>query len=212
MKTVLLSAAALATIVSAPAMAAPVNHSGGDGVATYYISGSASDYCVLGQATAAGTSGGHNVTVDTTSANTSGYNGTTSDALIAITQFQNTNDHAASWRAVLNLRHSVCNTAYTVTANSENGGLQYQGTQNGGDDFFKKTSYTVEADFGGKSGNPKTAASLKNGGTLLNSNRASSGDFKLTFDGAADNSRYLLSGDYTDRVVVTMSPNTGTTA
>ena len=211
MKMVLLSAAALATAIAAPAFAA-TNHSGGDGVGTYEITGTAADYCVLGQATAGGTSGGHNVTVDVTTPNGGGYNGTTSDAMINITQFQNTNDHAASWEAVLNLRHSVCNTAYTVTANSQYGGLQYQGTQTGGSDFFKKTAYTVEADFGGKDGNPKEARSLQNGGTLLTSNKASSGDFRLTFDGAADASKYLLSGDYTDTVVVTLAPNTGTDA
>jgi hypothetical protein len=206
MKIALMSAAAVAVVIASPAMAAKI---GNDAIGIYDISGTATDFCVLGSATD-GNSNGDNVVIDTgsTSAGTGAY----SDAQITIQTLQNNDDHAKAWRAVFNLRHSVCNTPYTVKATSDNGGLKYQGQVQGGNDFYKKLHYTVAANFGSNHSGATDANDLKGagGGTLLTSASASSGDFRLVFDGDAQRNKYLLSGDYTDRVVVTMAPASGT--
>lgn len=205
MKAIVLSAAAIAMVASAPALAAA--KSGDNGIGTYEITGTAASFCVLGPVAANSVGGGtRNATIDYITHNSAGYAGGTSDAMVNITKLQDENDHADAWRAVINMHHSVCNSAYTVTASSANGGLQYQGQESGGADFVKKLDYTLQANFGGHTGTPKTATNMHNGARLLHSNQAGSGVFKLIFDGSADNSQYLLSGDYSDTVVVTLSP------
>jgi hypothetical protein len=215
-KIIMLSAAAAALAMAGQANAAKV---GNDSAAWYNITGTAGSYCVLGQSTDAAVGGDKNVTVDTSpgalsQGGTQDLGGVGSDGLITITSLQNQNagsdnskaDTAAAWRAVFNLRHSICNSAYTITAHSDNGALEYQGSENGAG-FTKKLGYTIQANFDGKDGNPKSAHSLAGTGTLFNSGHASIGNLKLIFDGAADHSAFLLAGDYTDQVQVTITPN-----
>ncbi|MDQ2878643.1 MAG: hypothetical protein M3R41_06170 [Pseudomonadota bacterium] len=208
MKTILLSAVALSMVAASPAFAA-VNPDR-DGIGTYVITGSASNYCELGPvAGEGGQAAGLNTTVDASSNGSYGFN--TSDATIHITQLQSdNNDHAKAWKASLNMRRSICNTAYTVTANSSNGGLQYQGQTTGGSNFATNLPYTVAVNFAGTHGTASSTDAHGNDYNLISSNNATAGDFKLTFSDTADNSHYLLAGDYTDTVVVKLAANTGT--
>lgn len=212
-RVLMLSAAALALAMAGQANAAKV---GNDGAAWYNITGTAGSYCVLGQSSA--TAGGNkNVTVDVDAGafsrgSTADDGATGSDGLITITAIQNTAtdnskaDSAAAWRAVFNLRHTICNSPFTVNAKSANGGLKFGGSFTG-TGFATSLPYTLQATFGGGDSGAWQASSLTGNPALITSTTAAMGDFKLTFDGKADHSLFLLEGDYTDQVDVTIQPS-----
>ena len=214
-KIIMLSAAAAALAMAGQANAAKV---GNDGAAWYNITGTAGSYCVLGQSSA--TAGGNkNVTINVapggfSRGSTADDGATGSDGLVTITALQdphagsanNKADTAAAWRAVFNLRHSICNSPFTVNAQSTNGGLKFGGSFTG-TGFATSLPYTLEATFGAGDSGQWQASNLTGNPALITSTMAAMGDFKLTFDGKADHSAFLLEGDYTDQVTVTIQPS-----
>ena len=186
--------------------------SGGDGVANWYIYGSAASYCTFGKTGTSDQFGGTNVTINTQSEGASGnasYNGHTSDGSIFINQLQGPNDRANGWSAFLQLPNSICNSSYTVTAQSTNGGLLNNASYGGDAAFTPKLDYQVQVGFAGHTSTNVNASNLVGSPqTLVNSTQANAGNFTMTFTSVSD-THYLLAGNYTDNVLITLAPNTG---
>jgi hypothetical protein len=186
-----------------------------DGFAQWYITGSAADFCVLGSTSGSSEgNGSNNVSISTSSADiaansgnsSDARSGATSDGVVQITQLQGVDDKSNSWKAVIRMPHSVCNTQFKVTADSANGGLKYSGTQTSSDSHFTTNmDYKVGVKFG--TANDSANASTLTGGdtVLVPSQQPTAGDFHLIF--ASENSgKLLLSGNYQDNVIIRMTP------
>lgn len=194
-KILMLSAAALALAVAGPAGAA-----GTPSTITWGVTGSAADYCVLGQQTGGANS---NSTFTETSPT-----GNAETANITITAFQDAADHPEGWSQQINFQNSVCNVKHRVKANSVHHGLKYSGTNHTSDPAFaQKVDYNVQASWqGGPDGAVINASTLP--GTLIQKSDPRSGDFVVTLIGNADPSELLLAGDYQDTITVTITPVT----
>lgn len=212
-KILLLSAAALALAV-APASAdtfgpfdtgtGPTGNLNG-GAITWTINGNASDYCVLGTASAGNTAYDHNVSIVT------GGSGNAQTGTVNITQFQGPNDNVNAWHAQLTLANTVCNVVSTISAKSTNGGLAYTGTSTTTDpNFTTNENYHVNVNYGsdGFSSNGGSVSGMTSAHVLFGAKQPSAGNFVIDLYGDADATKYLLSGNYTDSLVVTMAPKT----
>jgi hypothetical protein len=212
-KFLMLSAAALALAV-APASAdtygpfdtgtGPSGNLNG-GAVTWSINGNAADYCVLGTITAGNTAYDHNVSIVT------GGTGNNQTGTVNITQFQGPNDNANAWHAQVTLPNTVCNVVSVISAKSTNGGLAYTGTSTTTDpNFTTKEDYTVNVNYGsdGFNSNGGQVSGMTTTHNLWNAKQPSAGNFVIDLYGAADATKYLLSGNYTDSLVITMAPKT----
>jgi hypothetical protein len=221
MKKILMLSAALA-IVASPVLAASRDYSGtyvgaptysgynpglkasgptSNGVGTtanYTLTGNAAVFCQLDTADASNRAVGTNVTITTS-------NGTSSGT-VAIDQFQGPNDFANAWFSHIDLTNSICNTNYSVTAKSLNGGLKNGTSANPGTQFTNKEDYSIKVAFGKNSGTTQaSSATAGSGVTLIGNGDPAKGDFYFEFNGAADNSKALLAGSYQDAVLITMA-------
>jgi hypothetical protein len=169
--------------------------------ASYALTGNAAVFCQLDTADASNRAVGTNVTITTNNGSASGT--------VAIDKFQGPNDFANAWFSHIDLSNSICNTNYSVTAKSTNGGLKNPTSANPGTQFTNKEDYSIKVAFGSNSGTTQaSSATAGSGVTLISNGDPAKGDFYFEFNGAADNSKALLAGTYTDNVVITMTPAT----
>ena len=198
MKKVLLIAAALSTM-AAPAMAH--NWKGktyADGIATYDIKGVVPTFCRFGSENnkAAGL-----------------VNATDSDRTISLEEgdrtFNITNLASPSDNTVqaangsFVFERAVCNTGYTISATSTNGGLKHTSIASTSAPFLTLVPYSYSMDFGGVSQTASVASTSPQ--TLVDSGVAHAGPATFSFTLSAQDS-LLLKGDYQDTVVITLAP------
>jgi hypothetical protein len=170
--------------------------------ANYSISGTAADFCQLDTADASNRAVGTNVTITTTANSASGS--------VTIDKFQGPNDFSNAWFSHIDLSNSICNTNFSVTAQSTNGGLWNPTSANPGTQFTKLEDYSIKVAFGlnGQNGTTLASAAKASPATLISNGDPAKGDFYFEFNGAANNSLALLAGTYSDTVVITMTPAT----
>ncbi|WP_292033169.1 MULTISPECIES: hypothetical protein [unclassified Brevundimonas] len=197
MKKILMAALALSTL-AAPVMAQTwQGKTYADGVATYDVNAKAASFCKFGT--------NNN---DAGQVNAAGSNRSISLAEGDRTfnmDVQNPSDNtvrAATISFVFN--HAVCNAPFTVKATSTNGGMKYSGSFTGStNDFLTVIPYAYSLNFGGGGDGHLLATTGQR--TLLDSSTARAGSATLRFS-VDPQDKLLLQGDYTDNVVVTMTP------
>ena len=199
MKTILLTAAALATTLATPAFAASYTYGAdNDGIATYPVTANVSDFCKLGTVSA---SAGTHTTVDGSFS--------TGDANVHVA-LQDSNDQAQAWSQTLSIDNSICNRAFKISVSSDNGSLKNPvgrpgGTQ--GTNFINAVNYNVAVAFGGASSRTVAASDLHSSGQPLLTGDPAVGSLTVTLNGNAVSNGYLLAGTFSDTLRMTMAPN-----
>lgn len=103
--------------------------------------------------------------------------------------------------------NSQCNTPFNVTATSDNGGLYNGNAFTAGSAFVNRVDYQVDVKFGsGSNGVHVFNTSGASTATLIGTQLATSGDFRIGVVVPANPNAILLQGAYRDRLTVTMTP------
>ncbi len=198
MKTILLSAAALAATVASPAFAADGYSYGSnnDGIGTYPVSANVSDFCKLGTVSA---SAGNHTKIDGSFA--------TGDANVQV-DLQDSNDQAQAWNQTLSIDNSICNRAFKISLTSDNGSMKNSttGRGHGVGNFIQALQYSIAVSFGGKTATV-AASDVGNLGKSLLTGDPSVGSLTIALSGAANTTGYLLAGNYSDTLRMTLQPN-----
>ncbi len=100
------------------------------------------------------------------------------------------------------INNVVCNTPFTVTARSDNGGLQSTNTTNDSA-FVELVKYTVTFQFENLTG---SQTSQTTAATLFSSPEARAGQATLTVATQANTTQLILQGAYSDKLTLTMTP------
>ena len=199
MKTILLSAAALAITVASPALASSYTYgANNDGFATYPVTANVADFCKLGTVSA---SAGTHTTVDGSFS--------TGDANVHVA-LQDSNDQAQAWNQTLSIDNSICNRAFKITLSSDNGSLKNPAGRPRGDqgqNFINAVNYSVSVAFGGVSSHAVAASDLHTGGQSILTGDATVGSLTVQLNGNAVANGYLLAGTFSDTLRMTMMPN-----
>jgi hypothetical protein len=199
-----LIALAATTVFAAPALAVtPPNYQtatyGHDAVGVYALNASAQTFCRFGTDNTGSSNTGE--TVDTTG----GGGATEADGTFTFTHLQNPNtDTVQHVSGSYNLNNIVCNTPFTVTATSANGGLKSANTTSD-TAFTQLVKYSIQFLFDGLLGSsihPSTPGTQ----TLLVGHEARAGSGSLNIYTVASND-LLLEGGYSDTVTLSMTPN-----
>lgn len=199
MKKILLAAAALSTL-AAPAMAQTwQGRTYADGIASYDIKGQVPTFCRFG-AQGNGAAGLENATDSERSISLA-----EGDRTFNITNLANPNDNTVQAAAgSFVFQRAVCNTGYTISARSTNGGLKHTSIQTAAAPFITTVPYTFNMNFGGGNQGTKPAVAGTNQ-VLVDNGTAHAGAATFRFLLSAQDS-LLLRGDYQDTVVVTLAP------
>ncbi len=199
MKTILLSAAALATTVASPAFAASYTYgANNDGIGTYPVTANVADFCKLGTVSA---SAGTHTTVDGSFS--------TGDANVHVA-LQDSNDQAQAWNQTLSIDNSICNRPFKISVSSDNGSLKNPLGRPRGDqgaNFINAVNYSVQVAFGGNSSKTVAASDLGSAGQSLLTGDPAVGSLTVNLNGNAVANGYLLAGTFSDTLRMTMMPN-----
>ncbi len=197
---------ATGSAVAAPSVKASETPAGsGEYASNWDIRAAARDYCFFGSANARSAGTGANVTLNVLPGGMSddgAVSGDASDGLINVEQFQGPGDRQIAWSAHLTLPGSVCNTNFSVTVRSTNGGLHNsQGSSTA--KFTNRVDYRVAISFDGNSGAVNASSTREKATTVLNGAPSSEGDFNIDFT-SVDTAQLLIAGQYRDEVYIVM--------
>lgn len=198
MKKILMTALALSAL-AAPAMAQTwQGKTYADGIATYDINATVATFCKFG-ASNNGAAG----LINTTDADRS-ISLAEGDRTFNV-NLQDPNDNTVrSSAGSFVFQNAVCNTPYTVTARSTNGGLKHTTVTSAESAFLTTIPYGFNFVFGGTNlGTKQAAAGVEQ--ALVDGNAAHAGFAEFRFLISAQD-KLLLQGDYTDTVQVVLKP------
>ena len=198
MKKVLLIAAALSTM-AAPAMAHTwKGKTYADGIATYDIKGEVPTFCRFGSQE------NHAAGLENTTDAARAISLAEGDRTFNITNLASPSDNTVQAAAgSFVFKRAVCNTGYTISATSTNGGLKHTSIATTTAPFLTVVPYSYNVDFG--AGNQGTKVASTSPQTLVDNGAAHAGTATFRFLLAAQDS-LLLKGDYQDTVVITLAP------
>lgn len=192
----LLIAAIASTAFATPAFAQITYE---DGVAEYEIFAPVQSFCRFGPGTeSSGTNGSVN------GDNNNGLPGSDGRFDLNIQNPGNNSVQAAD--VTYTIPSAICNSGWTITADSENGALTTPVTTSD-NDFTSSVGYRVNVRFAGETNGTFTSAALLNGAVVAQSTEARAGQASFRVRVAASND-LLLQGTYFDRVLVTLAPAT----
>jgi hypothetical protein len=203
-KLVLLASAA--ALFATPALAQSwEDRTYGDGLAGYDINADVVEFCKFGNVNNAGNA---NVGTVTGGASNGGIDIANGDATFDIDIQDDADNTVQTATGAFNFGYAQCNTAFTVTGTSQNGGLLSSETTSDAD-FTNNVPYSIAFAFDGiASGNRSVVGQAGVPISLINSNEARAGAARFAFR-VEDSDRLLLAGEYTDYVRITLSPSTG---
>ena len=198
MKKTLMMAAAAATMIAAPAFAQTAGTQYSDGISTFDLNASVQNFCRFGSQ--------GNTADNGTGVNSNGNGAATGDQAFNV-DIQNTSDNTVkAANGGFNYAEFQCNTLFKVEAVSSSGGLAASYTGPADSAFLRTVPYQVSV---GSNGNDTPFQTDVQGlQTLIPSNQPVAGNGRFRFSVPA-NSGLLLQGTYTDTIVLTMSPVTG---
>lgn len=195
MKKLMIAALTATALMSTPAFAQTR-----DGIGQFALSAPIATFCEFGtvgnsftQANSAGVSGDHS----------EGFAGADGRVVFGLQNTANNTVNAAFARFVIPT--VICNTAFSVSANSVNGGLKTAQTTSD-TDFTSLVNYNVDMKIDGI-GNAPTQVAVGDQ-TLFTSPEARAGAGQITID-VPPSSKLLIEGTYLDTVTFTMTPSTG---
>ncbi|MGN6270696.1 MAG: hypothetical protein ACTHM0_12490 [Sphingomonas sp.] len=196
-----LIALAATTVFAAPALAVtPPNYQtatyGHDAVGLYAINANGQTFCRFG--TLNHGQGNTNATVTT-----SGFGGANEGDGTFTMDIQNDNTDTVQYSSgQYNLDNVVCNTPFTVTVQSNNGGLKSAATTSD-PAFAQLVPYTVNFAFDGLGGTNHAISTSAQ--TVISSNEARAGSAVLDIYTQASN-MLVLQGGYNDTLTLSMTP------
>lgn len=202
-----LIALAATTVFAAPALAANApdyqHATYGDGTGWYALNATGQTFCRFG------TLNHQNFGVGGGTVTTDGFGGAANaDGTFTLDIQDPNNDTIKATGAQYGMDNVVCNTPFTVTAQSDNGGLKSAATTSD-PDFAQLIPYTVSFGFDGIEGAVAAGhGSSTTPTTVMTSNEAHAGAAQLNVYVGARN-QLVLQGAYSDRLVLTMTPNLG---
>lgn len=176
-----------------------------DGVAGYDINAEVAVFCKFGNT---GNVGNANVGTVTGGASNGGIDMANGDATFDIDIQDDGDNTVQAASGAFNFGYAQCNTPFTVSGTSQNGGLASDQTTSD-PDFANFVPYSIAFNFDGlTSGTRPVAGQAGAPISLINSTEARAGSARFFFS-VAESDRLLLAGDYTDYVRITLSPSTG---
>jgi hypothetical protein len=201
MKKFLLAGAAIA-LIAGPAAAQnwQAQSYGNDGAAWWAVGADVDTFCKLN---AAAPSINAYRSVATPGANGQGGSAANSDGTLILDIQEPATNTIQNASAFITYANSQCNTTFTVTGNSLNGGLRNTETVTTDPAFVALVPYNVGVQFGAQ--NTGGAAAAGNFSLNWTPQQATAGDFRFSVDVPAAN-RLLLEGEYNDFLKVTMAP------
>jgi hypothetical protein len=101
----------------------------------------------------------------------------------------------------------TCNSAFTVSAVSQNGGLKSNNTTSD-PAFTSLVRYNIDGGFDGIAAGARAIPAAGQPTTLISSNEARAGDGSI-FVGVIKENKQLLQGAYNDTLTITMAPKAG---
>lgn len=203
-KFVLLATAA--ALFTTPAMAQSwEDRTYADGLAGYDINADVNVFCKFGNV---GNNANANVGTVTSGASNGGIDIANGDATFDIDIQDDGDNTVQAASGAFNFGYAQCNTPFTVTGTSQNGGLDSDESTSD-PDFANTVPYSIAFNFDGiSSGNQSVTGQAGTPITLIDSNEARAGAARFFFS-VADSDDLLLAGEYTDYVLITLAPATG---
>ncbi|MGO4410358.1 MULTISPECIES: hypothetical protein [unclassified Brevundimonas] len=201
MKKLLLAGAAVALIASpAAAQNWQTQQYGNDGAAHWALNSSVDTFCKINAA--APSINSYRATA-TPGDNGQGGTAANSDGTLSLSIQEPTTNTIQNASAFISYANSQCNTPFTITANSQNGGLLNSTNTTTDTAFASLVKYNVGVQFGAQN----TGGAVAAGDFSLNwaQQQATAGTFRFSVDVPAQN-RLLLQGTYSDFLKVTMTP------
>jgi len=196
-----LIALAATTIIAAPAFAANTPDYqtatyGHDGVGLYAVNATGQTFCRFG-------TDNHGVNHNNGVVTTDGFGGANEGDGTFTLDIQNDNNDTVQYASgAYALDNVVCNTPFTVTIQSTNGGLKSAATTSD-PAFAQLVPYSVNFSFDGLGGTNHSISTSAM--TLINSNEARAGSAALDIYTQAS-SALVLQGGYNDTITLSMTP------
>jgi hypothetical protein len=199
MKKLIIALAATAALAT-PAYA-QVNYQtatyGQDAQGWYSVNANGQTFCRFGTSN-------HGVNQTNGTVTTNGYGGANeADGTFTLDIQDDAHDTVQYSSGAYALDNVVCNTPFTVTVQSDNGGLKSAATTSD-TAFAQLVPYSVNFSFDGLGGGNYPATTSAQ--TVITSNEARAGSAVLDIYTQASN-LLVLQGAYTDRLVLTMTPS-----
>jgi len=194
MKKLLVLALASSAMIATPAAAADL-----DGIGAYEVTADVDSYCVFGQED---NRWGESQTNDVLADGNFSQQCAGADGAVEF-DIQADDNTVQAAQATYVIDRAICNEAFNVSIQSDNGGLKTPATTSD-DDFTSLVGYNVRLNFDGTTGATLDATAATQ--TLFTSTEAKAGPARLRIRVPASDD-LLLEGSYEDVLLMVMQPN-----